>query len=63
MATSGSREDRTWDVIIIGAGLAGMTAAYKILKSDSNAGVLILEAKGLYQNLDKFIMANAIMLS
>ena len=48
MATpSSSNEDQPWDVIIIGAGLAGLTAAYRILKTDSNAKVLVLEAKGL----------------
>ena len=47
MATSSSsNEDQPWDVIIIGAGLAGLTAAYRILKTDSNAKVLVLEAKG-----------------
>ncbi|XP_072028108.1 probable flavin-containing monoamine oxidase A isoform X2 [Amphiura filiformis] len=43
MASSG--EDHTWDVIVIGAGIAGMTAAYRILQADQNARVLVLEAK------------------
>ena len=34
------------DVIIIGAGLSGLSAAYLLWKKDPNLKVLLLEAKG-----------------
>ena len=34
------------DVLIIGAGLSGLTAAYEILKIDPKLSVQVLEAKG-----------------
>jgi monoamine oxidase len=34
-----------FDVIIVGAGLAGLSAGYYILKSNPNLKILILEAK------------------
>lgn len=33
------------DIVIIGAGLSGLTAAYRILKKDSSLRVIVLEAK------------------
>ena len=44
MATS--QEDHPWDVIVIGAGISGMTAAYRIKQRNQHARVLVLEAKG-----------------
>jgi len=34
------------DVVIIGAGISGLCAAYDILKNDKDTKVAILEAKG-----------------
>jgi protoporphyrinogen oxidase len=35
----------TYDVIIIGAGFAGLTAAYYLKEKDSQMNILIVEAK------------------
>lgn len=35
-----------FDVIIIGCGISGLTAAYEMLKVDPNISVCLLEAKG-----------------
>ncbi len=54
-----SQEDRPWDVIVIGAGIAGMTAAYRIKQRDQHARVLVLEAKGIgHQNVHQFFYVN-----
>jgi glycine/D-amino acid oxidase-like deaminating enzyme len=34
------------DVIILGAGISGLTAAYRLLQKDSSLRILVLEAKG-----------------
>ena len=39
-------EESFMDVIIIGAGVSGLSAAYQIFKTDSNLTVAVLEAKG-----------------
>ena len=37
---------KTVDVVIVGAGLAGLTAAYYIHKADRGVTMVVLEAKG-----------------
>lgn len=39
------REYITYDVIVVGAGLSGLTAAYRLLQHDASLRILILEAK------------------
>lgn len=36
----------TWDVIIVGAGLSGLSAAHFLLKRNTSLKILVLEAKG-----------------
>ena len=38
----------TFDVLILGAGVSGLSAAYKICKKDDTITVGILEANGFY---------------
>lgn len=38
------------DVIIVGAGLAGMTAAYTLFEKIPDLSVLVLEANGRFEN-------------
>lgn len=43
------REDENdYDVIIIGAGLAGLTCAYNILRKETGLDVLVIEANSKY---------------
>lgn len=35
-----------WDVIIVGAGLSGLSAAHLLLKRNTDLKILILEGKG-----------------
>lgn len=34
------------DVLIVGAGLSGLTSAYKLLKKDSSLRLFVIEARG-----------------
>jgi protoporphyrinogen oxidase len=34
------------DIIVAGAGISGLTAAYKLLKKNPSLRILVLEAKG-----------------
>jgi len=34
------------DVVIVGAGISGLSAAYKLLSKDPNLDIIVLEAKG-----------------
>lgn len=36
-----------WDVIVVGAGLSGLSAAHWLKKRDASMKILILEGKGL----------------
>ena len=56
---SSCSEDRIksglYDVIVVGAGISGLTAAFEVLKKIPNAKVLVLEAKGeVYGRAHKF---------
>lgn len=42
----GENDNNDFDVIIVGAGLTGLTAAYILLKKERGLNVLILEANG-----------------
>ena len=46
MATNGHVETSEYDVIIVGAGLSGLTSAYTLLQKKPSAKVLVLEASG-----------------
>lgn len=43
--TINNEENNQYDIVIIGAGVAGLTAAYTLKKTDPNLRILILEAK------------------
>jgi flavin-dependent dehydrogenase len=34
------------DIIVVGAGISGVTAAYKLLQKNQSLRILVLEAKG-----------------
>ena len=38
----------TLDVIVVGAGIAGLTAAYRLQQQQPNCRVLVLDAKGIH---------------
>ncbi|XP_071802453.1 amine oxidase [flavin-containing]-like [Asterias amurensis] len=48
MATNGRVETSEYDVIIVGAGLSGLTSAYTLLQKKPSAKVLVLEASDRY---------------
>lgn len=39
--------EETWDVVIVGAGLSGLSAAQTLRKRNGKLRILILEGKGL----------------
>ena len=41
------------DVVVIGAGLSGLSAAYYLTKKDRSLRVVVLEAKGKTQEADE----------
>lgn len=45
-----SRYQNEADVIVIGGGLSGLTAAYHLLRNKPDRKVLVLEAKGLNES-------------
>jgi len=45
------KEKEILDVLVLGAGLSGLTAAYEILKADPSTHIKVLEAKGKNSNL------------
>lgn len=45
-----TEDDNDFDVIIIGAGLTGLTCAYNILKKKTGLDVLIIEANSNYNS-------------
>lgn len=46
-ASDNNNGDVVADVVVIGAGISGLSAAYDILKAKKDAKVVILEAKGI----------------
>ena len=42
-----TEEERELDVIVIGGGCSGLSAAYHIKKCKSDTKILVLEAKGI----------------
>lgn len=42
-----NEEEGIYDVVVVGAGLSGLTAAYRLLQHDRSLRILILEAKGM----------------
>lgn len=50
MATARSQNgDQNFvDVVVVGAGMSGLCAAYEIIKRENDYRVVVLEAKGLY---------------
>ncbi len=50
--------EEEFDIIIVGCGLSGMTAAYEILKLDSSIKLYLLEAKGNVYNILQIICQN-----
>ncbi len=44
---SHARLDNNVDVVIIGAGVSGLSAAYKLIQKNAGLDVMILEAKGM----------------
>jgi protoporphyrinogen oxidase len=47
-ALKSTNKAEEFDVIVIGCGLSGLTAAYEILKLEQNTNLCLLEAKGIH---------------
>lgn len=47
--TAREMECKMLDVVIIGAGISGLTAAHILLKDAPELKIAVLEAKGMYQ--------------
>lgn len=44
------------DVVIIGGGMSGLSAAYELLKKRPQIKLVVLEAKGMPESFDRLII-------
>ena len=51
------------DVVVVGGGVSGLSAAYRLVRNDVNIDVVVLEAKGKKQSLERSYMCHGLMLS
>ena len=51
------------DVVVVGGGVSGLSAAYRLVRNDVNIDVVVLEAKGKKQSLERSNMCHGLMLS
>ena len=46
----------TVDVVVIGGGISGLSAAYELLKKRPHTKLVVLEAKGMRKSFDRSII-------
>ena len=49
------------DVVVVGGGVSGLSAAYRLVRNDANIDVVVLEAKSKKRSLERSNMCHGLM--